>query len=603
MLSYITTSLTPVHAMLPSPTKENLLPKSFFVDGKSKILQIPTRRACLSSDAIEEVPDQRPNPAGFHASIWDHHDFSLSSSDPNPDTFAEERIKELKKEVKSMLSLATNDPFEELDLIEKLQRLGISYHFEAVINDSLQRIHHAATIFSNLEVDVCTHLYAVALRFRILRQAGYYVSPDVFNKFKNEQGEFQLNLASDVQCLLSLYQASHLGFNGEDTMNQAMVFARKHLEYIVPQLSSPLASEVQHALEIPLHKSGGRIEAKQYISTFQAIESQDHLLLEFAKLDFNRIQLVQRTELDEIKRWWENMNMKSKVPFMFRERIVESYAMITTTYFEPKYAYGRALMTKINMMLTVLDDGFDVYSDHEELSPLVEAFQRWDFEVLNNSPEHIKVIFQECVNFVDAVNVEMIRTGQFNVVQYLKQEMQDYVIGLMEEAKILFSGRMPTMEEWLPVSLVTMALNIFFICGVMGLGELATKEVYDWIASKPKIIRSSYLIVRLFDDIGTYKWEHKRGTTLSNVTCCMNDLGISESDAVEHIQKMISSAWKDMNQECMSPTPVPMPVLRIIISMAQIMELFYAAGHDGYSNTKGRTKDIVTLLFIDPIPI
>ncbi|KAF5194812.1 hypothetical protein FRX31_015601, partial [Thalictrum thalictroides] len=64
---------------------------------------------------------------------------------------------------------------------------------------------------------------------------------------------------------------------------------------------------------------------------------------------------------------------------------------------------------------------------------------------------------------------------------------------------------MPTLENWLPISVVTMGLNIVIVSGIMDLRELATKKVYDWVAGNPKIIDSCYLIVRLLDDIATFK--------------------------------------------------------------------------------------------------
>ncbi|KAF9588427.1 hypothetical protein IFM89_010186, partial [Coptis chinensis] len=127
----------------------------------------------------------------------------------------------------------------------------------------------------------------------------------------------------------------------------------------------------------------------------------------------------------------------------------------------------------------------------------------WD--VGDNLQQHIKVIFLEVLNVVNEIEEDMIRRGHFNGLPYLKQEIKEYTKALLDETKIMYSGVVPTMEEWLPISAVTAAINIFAVDAVMNLGELATKEVFDWMASMPKIIRCSYLINRLLDDIGTYK--------------------------------------------------------------------------------------------------
>jgi len=78
------------------------------------------------------------------------------------------RREELKREMKVMLK-DDNDLLKTLSLIDNLQRLGLDYHFEEEIDDTLRRIQN--------DVDEDTDdIHVVALRFRLLRQQGYYVS-------------------------------------------------------------------------------------------------------------------------------------------------------------------------------------------------------------------------------------------------------------------------------------------------------------------------------------------------------------------------------------------------------------------------------------------
>ncbi|KAF9588425.1 hypothetical protein IFM89_010184 [Coptis chinensis] len=256
------------------------------------------------SDTLTEVSQSSSVDSKFHPSVWDSHFVDSSSSDSRkPETFSEERINELKKEVKTMLSLASNDPFTELELIDNIQRLGVAYHFETQIEDAIQRIYDNDTHFFDKIVDYQrSDLCATSLWFRLLRQAGYHVSPDVFQKFKDEKGEFHASLASDLQGMLSLYEASYLSFNGEDIMDEAMAFTTKHLKSMVTRLSPTLASQVQQALEIPLQKSIKRVQARHYISIYQEDSARNESLLEFAKLDFNLVQLIHQKEISEITR-------------------------------------------------------------------------------------------------------------------------------------------------------------------------------------------------------------------------------------------------------------------------------------------------------------
>ena len=65
------------------------------------------------------------------------------------------------------------DPLEQLELIDTLQRLGLSYHFESEtkrILEGLYNNNHGGDLWKK------ENLYATALKFRLLRQHGYSVS-------------------------------------------------------------------------------------------------------------------------------------------------------------------------------------------------------------------------------------------------------------------------------------------------------------------------------------------------------------------------------------------------------------------------------------------
>ena len=59
---------------------------------------------------------------------------------------------------------------EGLNLVDAVLRLGINYHFQGEIQTILQNQY---MFFVDHDGD---ELYEVALRFRLLRQGGYYVS-------------------------------------------------------------------------------------------------------------------------------------------------------------------------------------------------------------------------------------------------------------------------------------------------------------------------------------------------------------------------------------------------------------------------------------------
>ncbi|XP_057506577.1 probable sesquiterpene synthase [Actinidia eriantha] len=209
----------------------------------------------------------------------------------------QEQLHQLKQKVIKMLVPAADKPSQMLNLIEGIQRLGVSYHFTTEIEAALKHIYETCD-YGHFD-----DLYTVALFFRLLRQQGFPVSCEVFNKFKNNEGKFQECLIGDVVGILSLYEATHLRVRGEEILDEALTFTTTHLESMVPNLSNPIAEHVVHALNQPIHKGLTRLDARRYISFYEQDDSHNKDLVNFAKLDFNLLQKLHQRELSEITRW------------------------------------------------------------------------------------------------------------------------------------------------------------------------------------------------------------------------------------------------------------------------------------------------------------
>lgn len=125
---------------------------------------------------------------------------------------------------------------------------------------------------------------------------------DIFQKFIDNNGKFKDSLKEDTLGLLSLYEASHLGANGEDVLLEAMDFSEAHLKGSLSSLPSQLATKVSGALELPRHRRMARLEARRYIQEYSEESGHDPDLLELAKLDYNKVQSLHQMELSEITR-------------------------------------------------------------------------------------------------------------------------------------------------------------------------------------------------------------------------------------------------------------------------------------------------------------
>nr|CAB3502906.1 unnamed protein product [Digitaria exilis] len=207
---------------------------------------------------------------------------------------------------------ATMSMADAVTLVDTLEHLGMGLRFREEIDLLLGRVYRAD---EDLEFSTSNDLHIVALRFRLLRQHGFFVSADVFEKFRdgndnNGGGSFSTRglCGSKTRDLLSLYNAAHMAIPGEEALDDAIAFARGHLEAAVNkgELKSPMAEQVSRALGIPLPRSKPRVEATYYIAEYEQEETHDAVLLELAKLDFNLVRALHLKELSDITLWEES---------------------------------------------------------------------------------------------------------------------------------------------------------------------------------------------------------------------------------------------------------------------------------------------------------
>lgn len=85
-------------------------------------------------------------------------------------------IETLKEEVMKIL-VSMKEPIKKAEVIESIQCLGLSYHFEPEIDEMLKQIHN--DYVENNAITRIEDLHSLALLFKLLRQHGYRVSPGI----------------------------------------------------------------------------------------------------------------------------------------------------------------------------------------------------------------------------------------------------------------------------------------------------------------------------------------------------------------------------------------------------------------------------------------
>ncbi|KAJ0081036.1 hypothetical protein Patl1_10180 [Pistacia atlantica] len=282
-LPHLTSLAATTFSRLP-PTNYRISIASF-----SKNIVFPSGVQCKASIKMCDETIVRRS-ANYQPSIWSFDYVQSLKSEYVGESWAQ-RVKKLKKDVRLMLDTMV-DPLHQLELVDDLQRLGISYHFEYEIKSILNSIYKKNQKQKSL--------YAVALEFRLLRQHGYDISTEIFNNFRDEKRNFKSCLKNDCKGILSLYEAAFLLKEGENAIfHDIRSLTTSYLKaYVKDNKDQYLSTLVSHALELPLNWRMLRLEARWFIDVYERRPDMNNAVLELAKLDFD---MVQATHQDDLK--------------------------------------------------------------------------------------------------------------------------------------------------------------------------------------------------------------------------------------------------------------------------------------------------------------
>nr|UXF47963.1 terpene synthase 2 [Daphne genkwa] len=557
------------------------------------------RRRCICA---KETHPARPL-ANFHHDIWGDRFLTLPHNGLANEKESLEHEKR-KEEVRRMIVEAITNPSRNLDLVDSVIRLGISYHFEEEINEFMQKL------VDNLDECVTNNaenLHRISLCFRLLRQQGHRVSCEIFSNFTDEEGNLKEALISDDDRggILSLYEAAHFRVHGEDVLEKALSFSVAKLTSMANNEypSSFFTAQINHAMRFPIRKAHPRVHTRFYISTYEHKPSHNSWLLRFSKLDFNVVQKQHQMELTQVSRWWKEFDGERKFPYT-RNRIVEIYFWMMLNYFEPKYGFGRVMTTKAIALTSVKDDTYDAYGTYEELKLLTEAIERWDPDMANQLPAgYIKNFYIELLDLYCKIEEEMVAHGTSHNLQYVKEEVKRMAKAYFKEVEWAHKKYTPSLKEYMAESgLVTSGCRHVWTLALVGIvGEIVNKEVFEWLSSTPKILEASSIICRYADDIPDYKFDEKRGNISKAVECCMKQYEVASEEAINMLSKQMDEAWKDMNEGCLSlPKSVPMSLVMPLINYVRLAPLFFHE-RDAYTHPED-AKEFLNSILLDPIP-
>lgn len=126
----------------------------------------------------------------------------------------------------------------------------------------------------------------------------------MFNAFLDEKSTFLTSKCTEIKGVLELFEASYLGFEGENVLDEAKAFSKETLRsvYATDLNNTNLSKQVAHALELSTHWRVQWFDVKWHITMYENSKDVNKVLLQLAKINFNTVQATLQKDLSEISR-------------------------------------------------------------------------------------------------------------------------------------------------------------------------------------------------------------------------------------------------------------------------------------------------------------
>ncbi|XP_062225032.1 (-)-alpha-terpineol synthase-like isoform X2 [Phragmites australis] len=542
----------------------------------------PAMRVQMTASKQFQSPERRS--ANYQPNSWDY------------DSLQSLRGGRAAQDMASVRNLMINkpEPSAKLRLIDTMQRLGISYHFEEEINDSL----------SSISMDSAMDATAVmALRFRLLRENGIGASTDTLNCLKDgRNGGFRKTLKKDIEGLLSLYEASYFAFGGEDILDEARRFSSGALRDLLPSMDPHLKSKVAHSLELPLHWRAPRQEARWFIDHYAKDMNSDPLIAKFSKLDFNNVQNMHRQEIAMLTSWWkDDVALGEKLTFA-RDRLIECFHYANGIAWGSSVGKCREAITKAFALVVHLDDVYDVYGTLDELTLFTDAIARWDINSSEMLPDYMRPIYCTIISTSNEMAEHVLREHGLSTHHLFHKGWHDLCKAFLVEAKWHYGNHRPSLNEYLNNGWMSSSGPLLLLHAFPLLKEKISSKSLQELEGYPSLVESASRIFRLCNDSATHSEELQRGDAPSSIAIYMHENGASEKESREAMHERTIETWKMINEDALCRRQYSKSFANACLNLGRISHCIYQGG-DGLGAPDDEKRKQIRELFLEPCVI
>ncbi|CAL5066375.1 unnamed protein product [Urochloa decumbens] len=487
----------------------------------------------------------------------------------------------------------------QLCLVDTLENMGISSHFSCEISSILDMTYRSV---EQNDEEIIMDMETCAMAFRMLRMHGYDISSDILSHFAEESifhdsVEGHLN---NSKALLELYKASLVRISeDEETLEKIGLWSGKLLE---EQLRSNRVSrsispkEVDYALKTPFYSAileplQHRMNIESFYTKGVQMQKSSYLarhaaedILALATEKFHVSQSMYQQNHQCIEKWVKDAGL-DRLKFA-RVMSWDAFAFMASAVFPPELHDVSIAWIQNSILTVIADDFFDDGGSIEELKNFIALIEKWDEHAgIEFCSEDVEILFRAVYEANNDIAAKGAVVQNRVVVDHIAEVWLKLVNAYMVEADWARTKYVPTMEEYIPVAEVSIALGPVVMPALYLLGPELTEDMirhpeYD------SMLKHMSIPVRLLNDIRTYKKEMREGCTNSVRMLALRDdpsMSPASIEAAEiEIRRIIANSRMELLRLLVTEGVVPRPCREIFWNTYKIAHCFYAE-RDGFS--------------------
>ncbi|XP_058073237.1 (E,E)-geranyllinalool synthase-like isoform X1 [Magnolia sinica] len=502
----------------------------------------------------------------------------------------------------------------KLCMIDRLERLGLAEYFPEEIEGVLYGIYRnwrKQESEAMLESITPQQMIKDSLSFRILRMNGYRVSPRRFCWFLQHEDikkQIEENCEYFSTAMLNVHRATDLMFIGENELEDARAFSRKLLEKEMAMRNaknsvamSNFHKEIEHELMLPWLARLDHLEHRvtiertktnylwmgkaSYYSRLSFLN--DTMLLQLAKDNYALRQSTFKNELEELTRWSKESGLRD-IGFG-REKTTYCYFAIATLAYSPSLSDLRMAVAKSAILVTVIDDFFDMEGSMDELNQLTEAVERWDAEGLSG---YNKVIFDALDNFINDIAAKSLHKQGRDVADNLRGVWHETFVSWLKEAKWSRMRIAPSIDEYIQTGMISVAAHTILLPAIYLMSPRLSKCLIR--QSDTQIITKLLMVItRLLNDMQSYQKEEADGKMNIVLLYMKENPEANIEYSISSIRKILDVKKKELLELVLMDefNYMPKACKRLHLFCLKVFQMFFNSSN-GYDSPTEKHDDI-----------